>query len=243
MPNKWITRSSTTQDEALLYKDGKCRRPFFVEFRMGDTQLSWSCAHGTMHGTPMIYIERTNWAYKAFRETSTPSTKSTFINAHTNTLILKFHWEIGSWCVSYLFVQFSGFGVVGFLHEISQLVTLEVESFKFRRWALESPAPDRFSPRKSAGDAQVLTTCEPWWTTFRKAFSIRQANSSTAICIWAFEHQISVQVGRFGRIWCWTSGTVGLWVLKSDGIAVIQLISRNSTPDIPDSLVITLNPL
>ena len=70
-------------------------------------------------------------------------------------------------------------------------------------------------PRKSAGDAQVLTTCEPWWTTFpniskyqerRKAFSIRQANSSTAICIWAFEHQISVQVGRFGRIWCWTSG-------------------------------------
>lgn len=168
-----------------------------------------------------------------------------------NTLILKFHWEIGSWCVSYLFVQFSGFGVVGFLHEISQLVTLEVEGFKFRRWALESPAPDRFSPRKSAGDAQVLTTCEPWWTTFpniskyqerRKAFSIRQANSSTAICIWAFEHQISVQVGRFGRIWCWTSGTVGLWVLKSDGIAVIQLISRNSTPDIPDSLVITLNP-
>ena len=40
-----------------------------------------------------------------------------------------------------------------------------------------------------------------------------------------------------------TSGTVGLWVLKSDGIAVIQLISRNSTPDIPDSLVITLNHL
>ena len=98
-----------------------------------------------MHGTPIIYIERTNWAYKAFCETFTPSTKSTFINAHTNTLILKFHWEIGSWCVSYLFVQFSGFGVVGFLHEIS-----------------ESPAPDRFSPRKSAGDAQVLTTCEPW---------------------------------------------------------------------------------